>query len=390
MSGERIRVLHVITRMILGGAQENTLMTAVRLDRSRYDVTLASGPTYGPEGSIEGRIPAELPFVRLPDLVRDPHPLKDLRALAALSRVIRLGRYHIVHTHTTKAGLLGRIAARWSGTPVVVHTPHGHAFHSFLNTAGSAALVWVERAMARLTDRIVCLTEAERRDHLDLRIGPPERFEVIHSGVELGRFGKVLATQEALRRSFGVSATGPIIACVARLAPVKGVRYLIEAMPRVRGAVPAATALIVGDGPERAELQARASALGLNGAVTWLGLRTDVPEIMSLADVIVLPSLNEGMGRVVVEAFAAGRPVVGSRVSGIQDLVADGETGYLVPSGDPRAIAEAVVRCLQDPERARAMGTSAQRTAASFSAERMVAKIDGLYVRLLAAKGYQA
>ncbi|HLY24670.1 MAG TPA: glycosyltransferase family 4 protein [bacterium] len=387
---KKIRVLHVITRMILGGAQENTLMTAVRLDRSRYDVTLASGPTYGPEGSLEGRIPDDLPLVRIPDLVRDPHPLKDLRALAALARVVRLGRYHIVHTHTTKAGLLGRIAARWAGTPVVVHTPHGHAFHSFLNAPGSAALVWVERAVARWTDRIICLTEAERRDHLNLRIGPPGRFEVIHSGVDLGRFGKVTATQAALRMSFGVPATGSIIACVARLAPVKGVRYLIEAMPRVRDAVPAATAVIVGDGPERAKLQARASALGLNGAVKWLGLRTDVPEIMSLADVVVLPSLNEGMGRVVVEAFAAGRPVVGSRVSGIQDLVADGETGYLVPSGDPRAIAEAVVCCLRDPERARAMGISAQRTAAAFSAERMVAKIDALYARLLAAKGCPA
>jgi glycosyltransferase involved in cell wall biosynthesis len=387
MRGGRIRVLHVITRMIVGGAQENTLMTAARLDPALYDVTLASGPTYGPEGSLERQIPRDLPFVRVADLVRDPDPLRDARALAALSRLVRRGRYDIVHTHTTKAGLLGRLAARAARAPVVVHTPHGHAFHSFLNAGGSAALVWAERGMARWTDRIICLTDAERRDHLALRIAPPARFEVIHSGVDIGRFDVRPPVPEAARRALGLPLQGPLVTCVARLAPVKGVRYLVEAMPRVRAAVPDATAVIVGDGPEREELQTRAAVLGLNGAVRWLGLRADVPEIMGLSTVVVLPSLNEGMGRVVVEAFAAGRPVVGSRVSGIQDLIKDGESGFLVPPGDPPAIAEAVIRCLRDPDAVLTMGRAGRQAAEAFSAPRMVAKIESLYARLLAAKG---
>jgi glycosyltransferase involved in cell wall biosynthesis len=382
-AGRKIRVLHVITRMVLGGAQENTLLTAARLDRSRYAVTLASGPTYGPEGSVESRIPPDLPFVRIPHLVREPDPLRDARALAVLSRHIRRGRYHIVHTHTTKAGLVGRIAARMAGTPVVVHTPHGHAFHGFLGAAGSAALVWAERGMACWTDRIVCLTDAERREHLSLRIAPPERFEVIHSGVDIEQFARAPIVPEATRRALGLPMDGPLVTCVARLAPEKGVRYLVEALPRVRAAVPDATAVIVGDGPERQALERRAAELSLNGAVRWLGLRTDVPDIMSVSTVVVLPSLSEGMGRVIVEAFAAGRPVIGSRVCGIEDLVADGKTGFLVPPADPPAIADAVIRCLRDPARARAMGMSARPVAAAFSADRMIDRIDQMYRRLI-------
>jgi glycosyltransferase involved in cell wall biosynthesis len=385
--GEKIRVLHVITRMILGGAQENTLLTAARLDRSRYDVTLASGPTTGPEGSLEDRIPDHLPFTRIPDLVRNPAPVKDARTLGRLLGLVRRGRYHIVHTHTTKAGMLGRIAARLGRTPVVIHTPHGQSFHDYLGPAGSAALAWAERGLASWTDRIICLTEAERQDHLRFRIGPPDKFEVIHSGVDLDRFRGTGVAAEVTRAVVGLPSHGSLVACVARLVPVKGVRYLIEAMPVVRAAVPGATAVIVGDGPLRGELERHAAALGLAGAVIWLGLRTDVAEIMQCSDLVVVPSLNEGMGRVIVEAFSAGRPVVGSRVSGIQDLIVDGETGFLVPPADPRTLAEAIVRSLMDPERARAMGASARYAAEAFSADLMLAKIDALYVGLLASLG---
>lgn len=388
--GERIRVLHLITRLVLGGAQENTLLTAGGLDRGRYAVTLASGPTFGPEGSLEDRIPGGIPFERVPDLVRDPHPVKDLVTLARLYRMIRRGRYHIVHTHTTKAGLLGRLAAKAAGVPIIVHTPHGHAFHDYLGVRGSEALKWAERGLARITDRIICLTPAERDDHVHLRIGPAGLFEVIHSGVDLERFRHARVDPESLRRALGLRPSGPLVVCVARLVPVKGVEYLLEAVPLVRAAVPAATVMFVGDGPLRPLMERRAAALVRGGAVAFLGLRSDVPEILKLSDVAVLPSLNEGMGRAAVEALAAGRPVVASRVSGIQDIVVDGETGFLVPPADPRALADAVVRVLVTSGLAQAMGARAAQSVGAYGIEAMINGIDRLYVRLLSSSGTRA
>ena len=383
----RVRVLHVITRLIVGGAQENTLLTVAHLDRMGYRVALTSGPTTGPEGTLEDHIPPHIPFERIPELIRDPHPVNDVLALRQLYALMRRGRYHIVHTHTTKAGLLGRIAARLARVPIVVHTPHGHAFHGYLNSAGSRALQWVERWLADWTDRIICLTEAERQDHLRFRAGPPAKFGVIHSGVEIERFRQArLASSQSARRVLGLSENGPIVGCVARLVPVKGVLHLLEAVPLVRAAVPQAAVVFVGDGPLRAELERRAADLRLGGAVVFLGLRRDIEDIVALCDVIVLPSLNEGMGRAAVEAFAAGRPVVGSRISGIQDVVADGQTGFLVPPGDPEALAGAIVRCLTNPALTDAMGRRAQAEAERYGVVPMITKIDRLYTELLAAK----
>lgn len=384
---ETIRVLHVITRLVMGGAQANTLLTVAHLDRTRYRVTLASGPSTGPEGTLEDQISEDITFERIPQLVRDPHPTKDVIALRRLYALMRRDRYHIVHTHTTKAGLLGRIAARLARVPLVVHTPHGQAFHGYLNSAGSRALQRVECWLARWTDRVICLTEAERQDHLRFRVGPPGKFDVIHSGIDIERFKKArLASSPHMRRGLGLPEDGPLVACVARLVPVKGVSHLLEAVPMVRAVVPQATVVFVGDGPLRGELEQRAAALRLDGAVAFLGLRQDVADILALCDVAVLPSLNEGMGRAAVEAFAAGRPVVGSRVSGIQDVIVDGQTGFLVPPAHPQALADAIIRCLTNPDLADAMGRRAQAEAERYSITGMIAKIDRLYAGLLAAR----
>lgn len=386
MATERIRVLHVITRLVLGGAQENTLLTVARLDRSRYDVTLASGPTEGVEGSLEDHIPHDIPFVRIPALVRNPEPLHDWKALRHLIMVMRQGRYHIVHTHTTKAGILGRIAARRTGVPIVIHTPHGHAFHDYLNRFGSEALKALERGLGRWTDRVVCLTEAERQDHLRMGIGRPECFEVIHSGVDVAYYRQIQINPERKRRDLGLPPHGPLVGCVARLVSVKGVEHLLEAVPVIRAAEPRATVVFVGDGPLRPALERRAATLGLNGGVAFLGLRRDIAEILPLFDLVVLPSLNEGMGRVVVQAQAAGRPVIGSRVSGIQEVIDDGRTGLLVPPANSQALAEAVIRCLRDPVYAGSLADEAQATVEAYGIEPMIRRLDDLYQRLIQKK----
>jgi glycosyltransferase involved in cell wall biosynthesis len=387
MQDERIRILHVITRLILGGAQENTLLTVAHLDRTRYEVTLASGPTRGPEGSLEDQIPRDIAFERIPELVRYPHPLKDVLAVYRLYRVMRRGRYHIVHTHTTKAGMVGRIAASLARVPLVIHTPHGHAFHDYLNRVGSEALKSVERWFARRTDQIICLTEAERQDHVRFRIGPPEQFEVIHSGVDIDRFRNARPDVETKRRELRLPAHGPLVGCIARLVQVKGVDILLEAVPRIRAAVPRMTVVFVGDGPRRGALERRAHLLGQDGAIRFLGVRRDVTEILPLFDLVVIPSLNEGMGRAAVEALAAGRPVVGSRVSGIQDVIVDGQTGLLVPPADPAALAHAIIRCLTNPTLALALARQAQAGVDAYGVAPMIAKLDRLYTQWLRAKG---
>ncbi len=386
MPSERIRVLHIITRLIVGGAQENTLLTVEHLDRVRYEVTLASGPSTGPEGSLEQRIPPALAFEAIPDLVRPPDPRRDMRALARLYALMMRNRYHIVHTHTTKAGILGRCAARLAGVPVVVHTPHGHAFHGYLNRAGSGALTYVERWMSRWSDCIICLTDAERQDHLRLGVGSPEKFEIVPSGIELERFRAVREPAAQRRGLLGFSRRGPMVGCVARLVAVKGVEFLLEAVPKIRAAVPEVTVVFVGDGPLRGQLESRAQALGLDGGVVFLGLRDDVAELLPLFDVVVLPSLNEGMGRAAVEAMAAGRPVVGARVSGLRDVIDHEVSGLLVPPADAPAIADAVVRVLRTPGLARSLTEAAERALDAYSVEAMIGRIDALYVSLLKAK----
>lgn len=383
MTGPRVRVLHVITRLVVGGAQENTLLTVEHLSRTRYDAVLASGPTSGPEGTLEGRLPSGIPFERIPELVRYPHPVLDGVALWRLATLIRRLRPDIVHTHTTKAGILGRVAARIARAPIVVHTPHGHAFHDYLNSVGSRALRQMERWLARRTNAIICLTEAERQDHIRLGIGPPEQFEVIHSGVDLLRFGATPGDPLAKRRELALPADGPLVGCVARLVPVKGVDYLLEATPHIRRRAPRATVVFVGDGPLRPALQRRAAQLNLNGAVVFLGLRDDVEQILPIFDVVVMPSLNEGMGKAVIEAMAAGRPVVGSAVSGIRDVIAHERTGLLVPPADPQALAGAVAACLSDPAMAASLARNARSGLESYGIEPMITKIEALYERLL-------
>ncbi len=393
MEKRRVRIVHVITRLIVGGAQENTLLTVKYLDRRRFEVTLAAGPTVGPEGSLEAEIPPDVHFVLIPPLVRAPSPINDLRALSALYLLMRRGRYHIAHTHTTKAGILGRIAARLAGLPAVVHTHHGHAFHGYLSPVGSRMLVaaerwlalWTDRRwLALWTDRIVCLTEAERLDYLRYGVGRPEQHLVIHSGVQVERFARQV-DPEICRRSLGLRPGIPVVGCVARLVPVKGVDYLVQAFMKVRSAVPDAHLVIVGDGPERSALETSVRRLGLDGAVTFTGLRPEVADLMHAFDVVAVPSLNEGMGKVAVEAMAAGRPVVASDVVGLREVVQDGRTGFLVRSGDSQHLATALVRVLQDAGLRARMGEAGRVRATAYDTSRMVEELTEHYYGLTAA-----
>jgi glycosyltransferase involved in cell wall biosynthesis len=401
---DNVRILHVITRMVKGGAQENTMATVVGINGHGWESCLATGPAFGPEGSLEPEcLAAGMRMLRVSELVREVLPWPDAKALRLLVRLMRKERPHLVHTHTSKAGILGRIAARRAGVPVVVHTPHGHVFHSYGGRLKTQLFVRLERACAPLADRLIALTEAERREHLELGVGRPGQWATVHSGVDFAPFQACHGLRDAVREELGLPPDAVVLGTVGRLVPVKGQSFLIDAFARLVPQYPRLQLLLIGDGPLREELASRARSLNLsihqdNGTlplpvpraatVHLLGLRQDVPRLLSAMDLFVLPSLNEGMGRVLVEAMAMELPCIASRVSGIPDVVDDGRTGLLVPPRDPEALASATRRLLERPDLAREMGRRGrERVVPEFGVGRMIEKLENLYRELLAAKG---
>jgi glycosyltransferase involved in cell wall biosynthesis len=379
----KVRVAHVITRLCKGGAQENTFHTVRLHDRARFEPHLIAGYARGPEGSIEAAVEAAgIPLLREPGLTRNPAPLRDLLTLHRLTRRFQEERYDIVHTHTSKAGWLGRIAAHRAGVPIIVHTPHGNIFDGYFPAPVTRAFVWMERHAARRTDRIIELTPRGIEEHLAEGIGQREQYRVIFSGIDTRPFADAIDRRKKTRDLFGVPEESTLIGYVGRLEPVKGGRHFIEAAQAVSRQLPSARFIVVGDGSQREALERQAASL--DDRIRFLGLRQDIPNLMAALDILAVPSLNEGMGRVLLEAGAAAIPVVASRVGGIPDIVDDGETGLLVPPRDDDALAKAMLELARQPERRRLMGDTARaKVVPHYSLENMVRQIEALYEELL-------
>jgi glycosyltransferase involved in cell wall biosynthesis len=369
-------VLHIITRLDPGGSSENTLITVAGLDRSRYRPSLMTGP------SVE-RVDALL----VPHLGRKIHPLNDLLAFGEIYRKIRHGRYTIVHTHSSKAGILGRWAAWLAGVPIIVHTPHGHVFYGYYGRVLSHLFILLERLTARITDKIITLTTQGIREHVERRIAPREKFISIHSGVDLARYSGPRPEPIITRKQLGLSPDWPVVGSVGRFEPVKGYDTLLEAAALLRARQPKAQFLLAGEGEEEARLKRLAKELGIEDRVLFLGWQKEIPEILSALDLFVLPSRNEGMGRTLVEAMAMGKPIVATRVGGVPEVLGEGEVGLLVPPDDPVQLSQAIEQLLTDTELAKKLGAAGVRRAPVYSAERMVTEIESLYQTLLLEKG---
>ncbi len=382
----RVRVAHVITRLCKGGAQENTFHTVRLSNRARFESSLISGPTFGDEGSIEDAVRgAGIEIQREPNLVRPISPAEDALTVARLVRRFRRDRPHIVHTHTSKAGILGRAAARIAEVPAVVHTPHGNVFDGYFSRWKTRVFVEAEKRAAAWTDRIIELTPGGIDEHLAQGIGRRDQFVHIFSGIDLTPYDDARRRRAETRAKLGVAADDFVVGAVGRLEPVKGFTYFMAASQRIAAEAPRARFVHAGDGSQAAEIRRQRGAL--NGRMTFLGLRGDVPDLMAAFDALVVPSLNEGMGRVILEAGAAGTPVVASRVGGIPEVVRNGETGLLVPPRNPQAITDAVLALERDPDRARAMGAAGRaHVVPAFSLESMVMRIETLYEELIEAK----
>ena len=290
-----------------------------------------------------------------------------------------------MHTHTSKAGILGRLAARRAKVPIIVHTPHGNIFNGYFPSWKTRVFVQAERMAAVYTDRLIELTAGGIKEYLAQGIGSRRQFSVIFSGIDLAPYDDAIVRRDATRAKLGLKPNDFLVGGVGRLEPVKGFTYFIEAAKRIAETVENVHFVHAGQGSLDQELRQQARPLG--DRFTFLGHRDDIPNLMAAMDVLVVPSLNEGMGRVILEAGAAETPVVASRVGGVPDVVKDGVTGVLVAAKSPGKIAQAVCKLHADPQRLNDMAKAARAfVVPDFGLDQMVMRIEALYEELIQEK----
>jgi len=383
-----IRVVHIITRLILGGAQENTLLSVEGLQRRPgYEAALVSGPALGPEGDLVRRARRHgVDLEIVPEMRREIHPLRDAASFARLCGLLRRRRPHIVHTHSSKAGILGRAAARVAGVPHIVHTVHGPSFHPHQSALMNRLAVESERLAAKWSDAIVSVADAMTDQFVAAGVAPRGRFVTIYSGMEVEPFLAADGARERVRRRLGIGGDEIVIGKIARLFHLKGHRFVLDAAPKVLERFPNARFLFVGDGILREALRRRAERLGVADRIVFAGLvePDEVPAMIKAMDLVVHASLREGLARVLPQALLSGRPVVSFDQDGAREVVVDGETGFLVRTRSSEALAAALLRALSDLDAARALAAEGRRRFTDrFRAETMVRRLDALYRRLL-------
>jgi glycosyltransferase involved in cell wall biosynthesis len=376
LSAQRLRVLTVITRLELGGAQRVALHTAATLDRRRFEAGLAWGP--GDVLDAEARAVDELTTFEVDDLVRPVAPVRDLRALTGLRRAIRDFRPQVVHTHSSKAGVLGRLAARLERVPVVVHTVHGFGFTPLQSPVKRALFLRAEKLAARWTDHFVAVSHVNLDRGVELGLWTAEQASVIRAGVDLDRF-RFADDGAAARRALAIPEGVPVVTQIGNFKPQKAPLDFVRAAALVAAKLPEARFVLVGEGPLRGDAEALATELGIADRTVFSGWWRDVPGLLAATMVSVLSSIHEGLPCSVVESLAAGVPVVATAVDGTPEVVRPGVNGELVDPGDPTSLADAILGILVDGDRRLAMSEAAADGLEDFDRDRMVRQLEDLY-----------
>ena len=385
-----MRVTHVITRLIIGGAQENTVASVLGLQqKSGLETHLISGGETGPEGSLAANF-AQTPetLTLLPELVRPVHPWKDVLAFRRLVQLLRVQSPDIVHTHSGKAGILGRLAASRAAVPVVVHTIHGPSFGAFQGPLANWVFRSAERRAAGVTTHFVSVADAMTRQYLAAGIGHAGQYTKILSGFRMAPYSSA-ANDPALRRKWGLEPQDIVVGKIARLFKLKGHDDLFDIAPALVHKCPQIKFLLVGDGPWRERLKQRAQTSELKGRFVFTGLVTpdEVPGLIGIMDVVVHLSLREGLARALPQALAAARPVVAYDCDGASEVCRNDETGYLVVPGDEKQLLERLTQLATDaPLRERLGQRGREFVRERFSAEKMVDDLYALYVKLTAER----
>jgi glycosyltransferase involved in cell wall biosynthesis len=386
----RLRVLQIIGRLNMGGpAHVAALLSGRRFDPDRYETLLVHGSLAPGEASLADLAEGEGARMRFLGQLQQPvNPVRDSRALLELVRLARSFKPHIVHTHTAKAGFLGRQAALAVGPrPAIVHTYHGHVLEGYFGAGKSQLYLRLERALARVSDCLTGVSQATVDDLVRLGVAPRAKFRVLPLGLDLAPLaGPGEGLRRECRAELRIDEDEVLLVFVGRVVPIKRLDLLLRALALAGESEPRLRLALVGDGEERPGLERLAAELGVAAGVRFLGYRRELRPLFAAADIAVLSSDNEGTPVSLIEAAAAGLPAVATDVGGVREVVGEG-TGVLVPRGDARALADALVRLASDPQRRRSCGHAArQRAIGRYGAERLLDDVDGLYRELAAAR----
>jgi glycosyltransferase involved in cell wall biosynthesis len=379
---KRLKVLHIITRLIVGGAQENTLYTAELLNDKNFDVHVLSGLQTGSEGSlIENAKLREIKLHFDPFLVREISPLKDILSLIRMVRYIRSGGYDIVHTHSSKAGIIGRLAAKMAGVPIIIHTVHGWGFHDYQHRSIRWFYIALERSIAKITNCLIAVTKKDIEKGVHEKIGTHNQYSLIRSGIALNDFRNSGVRRELIRESLKIPHDAKIIGTVTRLSLQKSPLTFVKAASIALKKHPDCFFIVVGDGPMRQSVESLAKELKIHSRVVLTGIRNDVPDLMNCFDIFVLTSLWEGLPRVLPQAMASGVPIVASRVDGSAEIVEDNFNGILAKPASEEDFSKKIVTLIEDPEFCRKLSKNGSMTANEYCVHKMVTDIEGLYLK---------
>jgi glycosyltransferase involved in cell wall biosynthesis len=389
-----MRITHVITRLVIGGAQENTVTSVLGLrQKSGFELQLISGPSLGPEGSMESNV-ASIPglLTLVPELVRPVHPWMDWIALRKLTRIFQATKPDIVHTHSGKAGILGRMAAAKAGVRTIIHHIHGPSFGPFQGSLSNAVFTAAERYAARFTHHFFVSAHAMTKLYLKAGIGRPEMYTRVFSGFDVRAF-QDHSKREALRARFDLRPTDFVIGKVGRITALKGHSDLLRAVKALLPQVPEAKLLFVGDGSLRAETDAEARALGLHDRVIFAGLvkPAEVPDYMSVMDCVAHLSYREALSRALPQALAAGKPILAYDFDGADEVCLEGETGFLIRTGTVGEVTAKLLTLARNPELRYQFGRRGQELVSElFTVEHMIEQQAQVYLQLARARGLSA
>lgn len=382
-----MRIQHIITRLIIGGAQENTLLSVLGQARRGHDVQIVCGPTTGPEGTLVPEALAKgVDYVELPPLLRELSPLNEIRAYVALRRAIRAYKPDVVHTHSSKAGILGRIAAWHERVPVIVHTIHGLPFHPYQSALARSVYIASERFAARHCHHIACVADAMAEKAVAAGVAPVEMFSTVYSGMETEPFLTPSCDRQELRAAWGFQPGDLVLGKIARLFELKGHEYLFAAFLRLKDQYPRLKLFLVGAGLYEEKFRQWAQGNGVGDRVVFAGLvpHERVADTIHAMDMVAHCSLREGLARVLPQALLAGKPVVSFDIDGAKEVVRTGQTGWLVAPGDVDGLTAALREMLSDPERAQGYAQAGRAWCLSrFSDDTMCEALLALYSRLM-------
>lgn len=381
----KLKVLYCITKLELGGAQKTTLDILRYLPRTRYSLSLATSP----DGVLidEARNIPDVKVYLIPTLKCQIGPLRDLRTIVSLYRLFKKERFDIVHTHSSKAGILGRWAAKFSRVPIIVHTIHGFAFYDSQNWFIKNFYILLEKMTARITDRLIAVSNQLIQKGLRTGIGSRGKYSLIHCGINKGDFLCSDLDKAKGKGEFNLDLDTKVVGMVACLKPQKSPFDYIEAAAQVVKVLPKTKFLLVGDGILRHKVERSIGRFGLREEVILTGWRRDISSILAIMDIFVLSSLWEGLPLVLLEAMASAKPIVATGVDGIKEVVRDGINGFLVPPGESERLAQRIITLLENGDLARRMGEKGRRFLdSSFGIGRMVDRIGNLYEKLASEK----